>query len=51
MRNYIIKNAIIVNEGRKMNGDVLIKDGRIDKIGTSMKHLMASLKLMPRACI
>ena len=37
MRNYIIKNAIIVNEGRKMNGDVLIKDGRIDKIGTSIE--------------
>ena len=37
MRNYIIKNAIIVNEGRKMNGDVLIKDGRIDKIATSLE--------------
>jgi len=36
MRNYIIKNAIIVNEGKKMNGDVLIKDGRIDKIATSL---------------
>ena len=37
MSNYIIKNAIIVNEGKKMNGDVLIKDGRIDKIATSLE--------------
>jgi asparagine synthase (glutamine-hydrolysing) len=31
MRNYIIKNAIIINEGKKLNGDVLIKNGRIEK--------------------
>ena len=37
MRNYIIKNAIIVNEGKKLNGDVLIKNGRIEKIGTSIE--------------
>ena len=37
MRNYIIKNATIVNEGKKMNGDVLIKNGRIEKIATSIE--------------
>ena len=37
MRNYIIKNATIVNEGKKLNGDVLIKDGRIDKIATTIE--------------
>ena len=37
MRNYIIKNAIIVNEGKKFNGDVLIKNGRIEKIATTIE--------------
>lgn len=32
MSNYIIKNATIVNEGKSFNGDVLIKNGRIDKV-------------------
>ena len=37
MRNYIIKNATIVNEGKKFNGDVLIKNGRIEKIATTIE--------------
>jgi dihydroorotase len=32
MSNYLIKNSTIVNEGRRFVGDVLIKDGRIEKI-------------------
>jgi dihydroorotase len=32
MSNYLIKNTTIVNEGRRFVGDVLIKDGRIEKI-------------------
>ena len=36
MNHYIIKNAIIVNEGKKISGDLLIKDGRIDKIATTI---------------
>ena len=32
MQNYLIKNISIVNEGRIQQGDVLIKNGRIDKI-------------------
>jgi len=32
MQNYLIKNISIVNEGRIQHGDVLIKNGRIEKI-------------------
>jgi dihydroorotase len=37
MRDYLIKNTCIVNEGAKIYGDVLIKDGRIDKIAPSIQ--------------
>jgi len=33
MAQYLIKNTHIVNEGKQIQGDLLIKDGRIDKIG------------------
>jgi dihydroorotase len=36
MRNYLIRNASIVNEGRISTGDLLIKNGRIEKIGTNL---------------
>ena len=32
MQNYLIKNISIVNEGRIQQGDVLIRNGRIEKI-------------------
>ncbi|HEY2720433.1 MAG TPA: dihydroorotase, partial [Chitinophagaceae bacterium] len=32
MQNYLIKDISIVNEGRILQGDVLIKNGRIEKI-------------------
>jgi len=32
MQNYLIKNISIVNEGRIMEGDVMIKNGRIEKV-------------------
>ncbi len=32
MQNYLIKNISIVNEGFIQQGDVLIKNGRIEKI-------------------
>src|SRR5436190_13028361 len=35
--NYLIKNASIVNEGSIKNGDVLIKDGRIEKIASTIQ--------------
>jgi dihydroorotase len=34
MQNYLIKNVAIVNENSIYHADVLIKDGRIEKIGT-----------------
>ena len=36
MAATIIKNAQIVNEGKTIHGDVLIKDQRIEKIGTGL---------------
>ena len=36
MRDYIIKNTIIVNEGKSFNGEVFIKNGRIEKIATQI---------------
>ena len=32
MKSYLIKNTTIVNEGKSIHGDVLIKEGRIEKI-------------------
>lgn len=37
MQNYLIKNISIVNEGRIVTGDVLIKNGRIEKIGNAIQ--------------
>lgn len=34
--NYLIKNATIVNENKIFNSDVLIKDGRIEKIAPNI---------------
>ena len=36
MQNYLIKNVQVVNEGRIISADVLIKNGRIEKIGESI---------------
>ena len=36
MQPYLIKNALIVNEGTSTPGDVLIKDGRIEKVANSI---------------
>ncbi|HMF70850.1 MAG TPA: dihydroorotase [Flavitalea sp.] len=37
MQNYLIKDITIVNEGRSVQGDVLIKNERIEKIGSSLQ--------------
>ncbi len=37
MSNFLIKNATIVNEGHRFVGDVLIKDGRIEKIAPTIE--------------
>lgn len=39
MKNYIIRNAAIVNEGTISHQDVLIQDGRIIKLAPSMNSL------------
>ncbi|HEX5123563.1 MAG TPA: dihydroorotase [Rhodanobacteraceae bacterium] len=36
MSDWLITNAVIVNEGRRSEGDVSIRDGRIAKIGPSL---------------
>lgn len=37
MGTYLIKNAEIINEGIRVVGDVLIKDERIEKIGSNIE--------------
>lgn len=37
MANYLIKNCSVVNEGRIQKADVLIKNGRIEKIAPSVQ--------------
>src|ERR1700742_4381927 len=41
MRNYLIKNISIVNEGKVSTADVLLKNGRIEKIGTGIQPSFA----------
>ena len=36
MSSYLIKNTTIVNEGKKVSGDVLIRKGRIEKIASNI---------------
>lgn len=36
MRTYILKNACIVNEGKQVHTDLLIKNGRIEKMADSI---------------
>ena len=36
MESTLIKNALIVNEGKQQEGDILIKSGRIEKIASSI---------------
>jgi len=44
MQNYLIKNVQVVNEGRIITSDVLIKNGRIEKIGEQITHVDSSVK-------
>jgi dihydroorotase len=41
MRNYLIKNVSMVNEGRISTADLLLKNGRIEKIGTGLQPSFA----------
>ena len=38
MQSYIIKNTTIVNEGKRIHGDVFIKGGRIEKIAPNIQN-------------
>jgi dihydroorotase len=38
MQSYIIKNTTIVNEGKRIHGDVFIKGGRIEKIAPQIQE-------------
>src|SRR5215475_1465858 len=41
MRNYLIKNVAIVNEGKTSTADLLLKNGRIEKTGTGLQPAFA----------
>ncbi len=41
MQNYLIKNAIVVNEGKLAAKDVLVAKGRIEKIADSIQPAIA----------
>lgn len=43
MKTFLIKNARIVNEGKIVEGDVLIKEGRIAKISTDVSFPSATI--------
>ncbi|MFI5185709.1 MAG: dihydroorotase [Chitinophagales bacterium] len=44
MQNYLIKNISIVNEGAIQQGDVLIKNGRIEKVLPQITQMSTDLK-------
>ena len=48
MSNYLIKNALIVNEGKKIAGDLLIRNGRIEKIGGIIERKEAIAVMRPK---
>lgn len=35
MKSLLIRNARLVNEGRKFDADLLVRNGRIEKIASS----------------
>lgn len=49
MNHYLIKNALIVNEGKQIAGDLLIKEGRIEKIGGTIACKEAIVEKIGRA--
>jgi dihydroorotase len=41
MKDYLIKNATLVNEGKQFIADVLIKNQKIEKIGNNLQAVNA----------
>ena len=39
MTDWLIINAELVNEGRRFDADVRVRDGRIDRIGSELTAL------------
>ena len=46
MSRLLIRNARLVNEGQEFDADVLVANGRIEKIASSKRP---RLRLMPKA--
>jgi dihydroorotase len=46
MNQYIVKDTCIVNEGQKIYGDVLIRKGRIEKIGQDIGTKEKSIEVI-----
>lgn len=46
MKQYIIKDTCIVNEGKRIYGDVLLKNGRIEKIADSINTKENSIEVI-----
>jgi dihydroorotase len=34
--NYLLRNGLIINEGKRFQGDIFLKNGRIENIGSSL---------------
>jgi dihydroorotase len=45
MQNYLIKNAAIVNEGRTFFADLLIKNGRIERIDNNIENTAGAIEI------
>jgi dihydroorotase len=43
MAKTLLKNATIINEGKRIHGDVLISNGRIEKIADNLSDPTASV--------
>ncbi|MCG6870505.1 MAG: dihydroorotase [Gammaproteobacteria bacterium] len=45
MKSILISNAVVVNEGELREGDVLVKDGRIERIAADLSAVPADIVL------
>lgn len=45
-KSYLIKNARVVNEGKTFDADVLVENGRIEKIDTSISPRNANISVI-----
>ncbi len=45
MKEYLIKDTCIINEGKKIYADVLVKNGKIEKIGPAIETKEACIEI------